>query len=95
MMSQETRQLSREEAPGRGGKKGGQAAATRAPSAAAIAKMLSGADFPKNKGELISHAERNSQKVEAAEEIISVIRELPDRRYYSMADVEKALGKVR
>jgi hypothetical protein len=94
-MSQETRQLSREEAPGRGGKKGGQAAATRAPSAAAVAKILSGTDFPKGKKELVRHAERNRQKVEAAEEIINVIRELPDRRYSNMADVEKALAEVR
>jgi hypothetical protein len=95
VMSQETRQLSREEAPGRGGKKGGQAAASKAPSAAALAKILSGADFPKGKKELVSHAERNKQQVEAAEEIINVIRELPERKYDNMADVEKALAEVR
>jgi hypothetical protein len=91
----EVRTLSREEAPGRGGKVGGQAAATRAPSAAALAKLLSGVDFPKTRSELLTYAKRNRQKVKAAEEIIQIIRELPERRYKSMADVEKALAKIR
>ncbi len=46
-MAAEVKHLSKEEAPGRGGKTGGQVAAARAPSAAAIAKLLSGIDFPK------------------------------------------------
>jgi hypothetical protein len=91
----EVRQLSSEEAPGRGGKTGGRAAATRAPSAAAIAKILSGVDFPKKKEELVHHAEGNRHKVESSEEIIQVIRELPERTYRNMADVEKALAEVR
>ncbi len=91
----EVRTLSREEAPGRGGKVVGQAAATRAPSAAALAKLLSGVDFPKTRSELLTYAKRNRQKVKAAEEIIQIIRELPERRYKSMADVEKALAKIR
>jgi hypothetical protein len=94
-MQREMRQLSREEAPGRGGKTGGRVAATRAPSAAAIAKILSGVDFPKKKEELVRHAEGNKQKVDASEEIIQVIHELPERTYSNMADVEKALAEVR
>ena len=94
-MAAEVRQLSREEAPDRGGKVGGKAAATRAPSAAAIAKILSGADFPKKKNELIQYAETNKSKVEAAEEVIQVIRELPDKTYNNMVDVEKAVAEVR
>ncbi len=92
---EEIKHLSREEAPGRGGKAGGKAAATRAPSAAAIAKILSGTDFPKDKDGLIRHAERNKEKVEAAEEVIQVIRELPDKTYSNMADVEKGVAEVR
>jgi hypothetical protein len=94
-MQEEMRQLPREEAPGRGGKIGGRAAATRAPSAAAIAKILSGVDFPKKKEELVRHAKENKQKVDASEEIIQVINELPERTYSNMADVEKALAKVK
>lgn len=92
---EEVLELAREEAPWRGGKVGGEVAATGAPSAAAIAKILTGAHFPANKDELIKHAESNKRKIEAAEEVIQVIKELPDRRYKNMADVEKALGEIR
>jgi hypothetical protein len=94
-MQEEMRQLSREEAPGRGGKTGGRVAATRAPSAAAIAKILSGIDFPKKKEELVRYAEDNKQNVDTSEEIIQVIYKLPERTYSNMADVEKALAKVK
>jgi hypothetical protein len=94
-MAAEVKQLSKEESPGSGGKVGGRIAATKAPSAAAIAKILSGADFPKKKNELIERAETNKSKVEAAEEVIQVIRELPDRTYNNMVDVEKAVAEVR
>jgi uncharacterized protein DUF2795 len=94
-LAEEVRLLSREEAPGQGGKTGGQAAATRAPSAAAIAKILTGADFPKDKPGLVECAEQNRSKVDEPAEIINVIRELPDRTYSSMADVEEALGEIR
>lgn len=95
MATAEVRQLSREEAPGRGGKVGGKVAATKAPSAAAIAKILSGADFPKKKSDLVEYARANKSKVDAAEEIIQVIQELQDRTYNNMADVEKAVSEVR
>ena len=94
-MAAEVKQLSREEAPGRGGKVGGKAAATKAPSAAAIAKILSGADFPKKKNDLVKYAQTNKPKVEAAEEVIRVIRDLPDKTYNNMADVEIAVAEVR
>ncbi|AIF82226.1 Protein of unknown function (DUF2795) [Candidatus Nitrososphaera evergladensis SR1] len=90
----EVQQLSSEEAPGRGGKAGGRAAASRAPSAAAIAKILAGTDFPKKKDELVRVAEKNAGRVESAQDIVQTVRDLPDRKYNSMADVEKALGKV-
>ena len=94
-LQQEVRHLSKDEAPGRGGKAGGRAAATRAPSAAAIAKILSGVNFPRNKDELIQYAETNRSKVrEAAGEVIQVIRELPNKTYNNMADVEKSIGQV-
>jgi hypothetical protein len=92
---EEIRQLSREEAPGRGGKAGGHAASTKASSASAIAKILSGADFPKDKPGLVECAEQNRGEVDEPAEIINAIRELPDRSYGSMADVEEALGEIR
>jgi len=94
-MAAEVKHLSKEEALGRGGRIGGQVAAARAPSAAAIAKLLSGIDFPKKKNELIEYAKTNKSKVEAAEEVIQVIRELADKTYNNMVDVEKAVAEVR
>ena len=94
-LAQEVKHLSKEESPGRGGKIGGKIAATKAPSAAAIAKLLSGIEFPKNKSKIIDYAENNKEKLEEPREVINTLKEIPDRRYYNMADVEKALGEIR
>ena len=94
-MAQEVKQLSKEESPGRGGKIGGKAAATKVPSAAAIAKLLSGIEFPKNKSKIIGYAEKNKQKVDEAKEILDTIKEIPDKKYYNMIEVEEALGEIR
>ena len=95
-MAQEVKQLSRKEAPGRrGGKKGGKTAATRAASAAAIAKVLSGIEFPKGKSEIVNYAEKNKQKVDEAKEVLDTIKEMPDKRYHNMIEVEEALGEIR
>lgn len=94
-MATEVKHLSKEEAPGRGGKVGGQAASTKAPSASAIAKILTGADFPKDKPGLVEYAEQNRNKVDEPAEIINVIRQLPDKTYGRMVDVEVALGEIR
>lgn len=95
-MSQEVKQLSKEEYPGaKGGKIGGRAAATKSTSAAAIAKMLSGIQFPKNKNELIERVKGNKDKVDNAESIIDTVKELPTKTYRSMTDVEEALAEIR
>src|ERR671911_1276522 len=83
-MSKEVRELSKEEYPGaKGGKRGGRAAATKSTSAAAIAKMLAGIEFPKNKNEIIDYAERNEGKVDNAADILDTMEELSDRTYHS------------
>src|SRR5918996_1002407 len=95
-MSQEVKQLSKEEYPGaKGGKIGGRAAATKSTSAAAIAKMLSGIEFPKNKNELVKRVKGNTDKVDNAESIIDTVKELPTKTYRSMTDVEEALAEIR
>lgn len=95
-LSQEVKQLSKEEYPGaKGGKIGGRAAATKSSSAAAIAKMLSGIEFPKNKNELVECAKENKDKVDNAELVINTVRELPTKTYRSIIDVQKALAKIR
>jgi hypothetical protein len=95
-IAQEIKQLSKEESPGgRGGKAGGKIAATKSASAPAIAKVLSGIEFPKKKKEIIDYAEENKTKVEIPEEVISTLREVPDRTYHNIVDVEKVLGEIR
>jgi Protein of unknown function (DUF2795) len=85
--------VSRTEAPST---RGGMAAATTSVSAAAVAKMLSGVDFPKNKDELRDYAQKHITDSEVADpqRIISVIDRLPEREYKNMADVEKSVGQV-
>jgi hypothetical protein len=65
-------------------------------SAATIAKVLSGADFPKNKDELRDYAQKSMTEVEVADPqgVISVIDKLPKREYQNMADVERSVGQV-
>lgn len=77
-------------------KAGGRAAATASVSAATIAKVLSGVDFPKNKVELRDHAQRKMTEVAVADPqgIISMIDRLPDKRFQSMANVEKSVSQV-
>jgi predicted transcriptional regulator len=95
-MNQEVKRLSKEEYPGaKGGKRGGRAAATKSTSAAAIAKMLSGIEFPKNKNELVECAKGNKDKVDNAASVIDTVKELPTRTYRSMTDVEEALAEIR
>jgi hypothetical protein len=95
-MAQEVKHLSPEEAPGViGGKIGGKAAATRGDSATAITKILSGIEFPKDKNKVIDYAEKNKTKLDEAEQVINTLKEIPDKTYHNMAEVEKALGTIR
>lgn len=95
-MTQEIKQLSKEDYPGgKGGKKGGKIAAAKSASASALAKILSGIRFPKNKSELLDWARAHKSNVRDAEQIITIIQEISDRKYRNMADVEKALGEIR
>ena len=95
-MTQQVKQLSREEVPGaRGGKIGGKVAANRAASAATIAKVLAGIEFPKGKHEIVNYAEKNKQKLSDIEEVLDIIKQIPDKSYHNMVEVEKALGAIR
>ena len=95
-MAQEVKHLSKEEYPGgKGGKIGGKIAATVSTSAASIAKIFSGIEFPKDKNELVDYANENKAKVESSDDVIEVIKKLPDGKYHNMTDIEKALGEIR
>lgn len=55
-----------------------------------ILHHLKGIDFPAGKDALMETARRN----EADQDILDVLRQLPDTQYLSMADVLKGVGKV-
>ena len=59
-------------------------------SPANITHHLKGADFPASRADLEKCAKDNN----AEEEVMEVIRALPDERYESMADVTKGVGQV-
>jgi len=60
-------------------------------SAAEVATFLKGIDFPKSKDELIDHAEENN----APDELIDFLDKLPDKRFFSMADVEHEVSLLK
>ena len=98
-MSQGLKKIPSEKAPGvKGGQKGGKIAAIKAPSAAAIAKMLSGIHFPVTKTELVkfAHKKDKSKVVENPnKEIFDILNKLPEKTYYKITDVEIEVGKLR
>jgi hypothetical protein len=79
-------------------KQGGRAAATSSVSAAAIAKLLAGIDFPKSKSSLKNYAKKNKAKINSTDpnenEILNILSRLPNKEYRNMADVEKSVGSL-
>ncbi|MFL6338935.1 MAG: DUF2795 domain-containing protein, partial [Nitrososphaeraceae archaeon] len=65
-------------------------------SAATIAKVLSGIDFPKRKNSIKEYAKKKVSNIEVEDPntILDIIDKLPDREYNNMADVEKSVGSV-
>ena len=97
-MSKGIKEIPSEKVPGiNGGQKGGKIAATKAPSSAAIAKILSGIRFPVNKTELLKFLHKNKNKVEqdANDEIFDRLNKLPKKTYYKITDVEIEISKLR
>lgn len=76
------------------GRRGGRAPAREAVSAAAVARMLGGIQFPKSRRGLVHHAKRHRDDVSNAGAILHVIEQLPERQYTNMADVEREVGRV-
>jgi acyl-CoA synthetase (NDP forming) len=89
-------EVAQTEAPGTKGGRVAAAAVTSSVSAATVAKVLSGVDFPKNKGHLRDYAQKHMKDVGVADpqRILSVIDSLPDQEYQNMADVEKSVGQL-
>ena len=61
-------------------------------SPAQIAQALGGLDYPKRKDEVVDYARQHN--VDNNPDVIDVLERLPDREYGSMADLEKAVGRV-
>lgn len=59
-------------------------------SAARVASLFSGMEFPASAEDLASHA-----SAQAGDREMDLISRLPDRRYGDMADVAKAFGEVK
>lgn len=77
-------------------KKGGRTAATSSVSAAAIANLLTGIHFPKDKSGLKDYAKKNTPKINEhnLNEILGVLNKIPDKKYNDMAEVEKSIGNL-
>ncbi|MDA8216023.1 MAG: DUF2795 domain-containing protein [Dehalococcoidales bacterium] len=59
-------------------------------SPARVTQCLSGINFPCSKNDLIDHARQNN----CSNDVLDTLRELPDTRYNSMADVVSGIGEV-
>jgi hypothetical protein len=78
--------------------RGGRAAvASSSISAATIAKVLSGIDFPKSKDEIKEYAKYNISKARVAdtEAVLGLLDELSPKEYSNMADVELEIGRIK
>jgi hypothetical protein len=82
-------------------KKGGRVAA-QVFSAAAIAKVLSGIDFPKSKENIRKYAQKNiasfttkeQQEQKQPKTILDLLDRIPEKQYNNMADVEREAARV-
>ena len=66
-------------------------------SAATIAKVLAGIDFPKSKNDLKEYARDHISKAQVGdtESVLNLLDELPAREYTNMADIEQEIGRIK
>lgn len=55
-----------------------------------IARYLGGIDFPANRQNLVDHARANK----ADEQVLDILKRMPDKEYRNMADVTKSMGRL-
>ena len=95
----EARSTKEVEASEQPSKRGGRTAAVKSSSisAATIAKLLSGIDFPKSKDSLKQYARNHISKaqVEDAKAVLDILEDLPSREYTNMVDVEHEVGRLK
>jgi hypothetical protein len=92
----EVRSAKKVEASEQPSKRGGRTAATSLVSAASVAKVLSGIDFPKSKDSLKEYAKGHISKAEVKDPniILNIIDKIADKQYHNMTDVEKSISRV-
>jgi hypothetical protein len=79
----------------KGKEESGYAAASKGASAASVAKLLKGIDFPANKDDIVQRIQQNKGKAEdSADSVIDIINQMADKKYNSMADVEHEVGQI-
>jgi hypothetical protein len=78
--------------------KGGRAAiVSSAVSAATIAKVLSGIDFPKSKADVKQYALVKTSKaaIQNSDGVLKLLEKLPSREYTNMADIEREIRRLK
>ena len=72
--------------------KGGQASmGSEKVSAAQIQVYLKGIDYPVSKQQIVEHAKTSN----APENVMSVLRRLPERQYNRPTEIEQEFGKMK
>jgi hypothetical protein len=69
-------------------------ASERSQAAAAVAEIFSDVEFPKDKSELASIAEKNKENTKYPKELMDAIREISDRKYVSIQDLYREIGHM-
>jgi Protein of unknown function (DUF2795) len=69
-------------------------ASERSPAAAAVAEIFSNVEFPKDKSELVSHAEKNKENTRYPKELMDAIYKMRDRKYVSIQDIYREIGHI-
>jgi hypothetical protein len=59
-----------------------------------LKKTISGIRFPKSKGEIISYIMSN-QEIKMKEDMLDLIKNLPERTYRDSAEVAIAIGEIK
>jgi peptidyl-tRNA hydrolase len=78
--------------------KGGRAAITSSSiSAATIAKVLSGINFPKSKDSIKKYVQNklSNSHIKDIDVILAILDQLPPRKYSNMADIEREIGRIK
>jgi hypothetical protein len=69
-------------------------ASERTSAAAAVAEIFSSVEFPKDKSELVSIAEKNKENTQYPKALMDAIHEISDRKYISIQDLYREIAHI-